>query len=255
MRIRLATFAVLLSCASGFAASPTPAPRPEPPFVAKPANNECWAVNYSYTGGIPKDDNAALMQKAFQEDPGLKLPWAMEPMATRYPLRKVVSVTGNIQKEETAYHDQSKAERWIINGLLVTPDPSNKKTYQVSTQSTSFAEPFAFREFAGFGWLNEKNFRGIQSLRGRPCFFFEREEPPVPEAPKSPLAEAHPVAPDAYAKASAWIDAETRAPMRLVVGPQVQDFEMLDAPASRLAVPEEVAKVWMFYAQSPLPKD
>lgn len=253
--MRIATLAVFLSCASGFAASPTPAQRPEPPFVAKPASSARWAVNYSYTGGIPKDDSAALMQKALQQDPSLKLPWAMDPLATRYPLRKIVSVTGNIQQEETVYHDQSKAERWIINGLLVTPDPSNKKTYQVSTQSTSLAEPFAFREFAGLGWLNEKNFRGIQSLRGRPCFFFEREEPPVPENSGNPLRDARPVAPDAYAKASAWIDAETRTPVRLVVGPQVQDFEMLDAPASRLVVPEEVAKVWMFYAQSPLPKD
>lgn len=228
---------------------------PKAPFIAEPADAACWEVSISYPDGIPKDDNPELMKKALAADPSLELPWALKPLKARHPARQVITVTGALQKEEIAYHDAEGEVRWVIDGLLISPNRGQDGDYQVSTRDTARAEPFAFRKFEGFDWLAEKNYRGVEAVNGRRCWVFSQDPPPVPTTPpaaKDPgvvMPMPPPVDATAFQKATAWIDVETRKPVRLVLGPQVREFKHLAAPTARLDVPKDVARAWTLYAQ------
>jgi hypothetical protein len=232
---------------------------PKAPFIAELADSASWEVSISYPDGIPKDDNPELIQKALAADPSLELPWALKPLKARHPARQVITVTGALQKEEITYHDSEGEVRWVIDGLLVSPIRGQDGDYQISTRDTARAEPFAFRKYEGFDWLAEKNYRGVEMLDGRRCWVFRQDPPPVPTKP--PAAEDRsttmpmppPVDATAFQKATAWIDVETRKPVRLVLGTQVRDFKHLAAPTARLDVPKDVARAWALYAQ-PVPK-
>jgi hypothetical protein len=257
---KLLPLILTLACAAGLCAQ-SAAP-PQEPFVAKPADFESWTVTYSYPNGIPRDLDAEMFQKALAENPELKIEGALTHLPPRYPLRRVITLTGSLQREETLYSDQSKEERWIIAGAVVCLDRS-EKTLQVGSQTLDMNDPFYFRSFGGFEWLQAQNYQGIQKIAERPCHYFHLDEKARLKELEEKLGKAgpadmpvvRPIKPGETNTMSAWIDVQTKRPLRLVSGDQVMDFQRQAPPAERLKVPAEIARVWMVYAQQELPTD
>jgi hypothetical protein len=202
-------------------AQPAPGDPPKPPFIAAkaPASSH-WTVDFTYASA------------------GDARPTAPK-LAGKRILKSDLVRTGEIKRQSDAYEEGGRQDLWTSGSALVLEEPgyAHKIVRRILAADTDFPE---------FLWLKEAEYQGRERVEGRDCFVFASELHPLQLADPSLYAAvlASPVDTiDLGSKVpvKACIEAESRLPVKLIVGGDSRTYTFLAPPAAPLVLPPAYA--------------
>jgi hypothetical protein len=161
--MKLYHFAWLILCLAApvcgqDAASPaaTPPPLPPPPWLKKAPPSSQWLV--AYTRGEAATKPASGRQG---------------PLDATSKKSVVVTKTPDVISETTARLNGSVVRRFSVAGLTLAQVGDTPWVAASGYPQSSFSETdYIGADFAGFGWIAEKNYVGVQAVATRPCLVF-----------------------------------------------------------------------------------
>lgn len=195
---------------------------PKAPYVAAQAPpNSRWAIEFKYSA------NSA--------DPR---PTAKKLQAKRI-MRSDIVKTGEIKRQNDAYEENVSQEIWTRGNLLVLKDPDY--AYEIVRRAV-----VGEGDFPEFQWVKDAQFLKRERVDGRDCLIFQQELFPLQFAdPALFAAESALPEPtiDLGNKVSvlAYVDAESRLPVKLVIGGDTRTYAFQPPPATPLLLPAAYA--------------
>ena len=238
MKLFLPLAVFFTATATGTSVHAEPPPVPSPPFVIDTPQSGAWQIDISGPApAVPQGDSLPTVDG--------------KPVKIIRPVSVAVRKTGDVVCEEWSYSDGSKTERWAFRGAQIEQLPGSSELFRRIPDMNSF-DLFNYRqkEFPHFWWLKAANFRGVQTLAGRPCNLFHDTilvgGPPVAlPMGESPPAAANSGDAELYVKATpvvavAWIDQETMQPVQIKIGSENRTYKFSPAPPGRLMPPGNV---------------
>ncbi len=151
------------------------------------------------------------------------------------PRRTTVIKAGRVYFQEKRTRSGEIHRNWLFLDPrleIVQFNPPNRVLAIASGDRLSgLATSLERGDFPELDWLSSKNFRGLRKLAGRDCLFFQDEVTLArvgPEAASGDIGDAAPV----KVKSEAWIDLETRLPLKFHRGEEVRRYRYSAAQAS-----------------------
>ncbi|MEI8234661.1 MAG: hypothetical protein WCH57_08245 [Verrucomicrobiota bacterium] len=197
--------------------SQTPAQLPAGPLLARVPQNTRWEIKFTYGKG-----GDTLKKAAAEALPPASDPSSGKTVSSDPRLRRVMVIkTPEALYEETLTMSGDISRRWHYNrlNLEILQFGQNGFIQPLSTHDTlnELVSSYQSRDFSDLGWISASSFRGIKKIGELDCLFFSDEVaiPPRMLPPMSPSEiNSPPAAPPPKVKTFAWIDAETRLPVR-----------------------------------------
>ena len=214
------------------APSPVMPPLPQGPLLKRAPDFSQWVI----TCDSPAEKTAG-------REPAPGKVEAAKPKA-----HKEVQVTkaGPIRRVVTVEPDGSRSEVWCKGSVQALVRPEWK--YPVLADKTDRDAPenqwrldYSKTDFPGCEWVSATNYKGIQKLDGRDCIVFQDQMVAATED-----AATHPASSEEKASGgnqfalSAYIDMETRLPVRVISGGEVANYKFGPAPQAMLEIPANI---------------
>lgn len=222
-------------------------PPPQPPFIKRVNLPAAWTIAFTRPAADEMVDLVAL-KKFLKESMGdnaeiLKsLDEIKEPIAKPMIRTLDCTRTTDFTKEASKFSDDTTQTTYIFSIARITKHVAydglirNRRDQSVVTYSPDFTKA----DFAGFDWLSTENYKGVQSVMGRECYFFSEEV----ESEDSKMLKATGMKPadakDSRFTARAFIDIKTRLPVVLQRGEETRVYAMAKPAAADLVLPPEV---------------
>lgn len=167
------------------------------------------------------------------------------------PSQIVVTKTSPIYMETASISGGGTIQKWVF----LTP----AKTYRFARQGSSGKwdrlrdefyndiPRYEQSDFEDFEWISKENYKGVESVEGRPAYAFElvsrspitRRDQIYYDPGKSIDADPS-SAPQQTFRSNAWLDAKTLLPIKVDDGRQTRTFTFGETPASKLSPPADV---------------
>ena len=157
-------------------------PPPQPPFIKRVNLPAAWTIAFTRPAADEMVDLVAL-KKFLKESMGdnaemLKsLDEIKEPIAKPMIRTLDCTRTTDFTKEASKFSDDTTQTTYIFSIARITKHVAydglirNRRDQSVVTYSPDFTKA----DFAGFDWLSTENYKGVQSVMGRECYFFSDE--------------------------------------------------------------------------------
>lgn len=221
-------------------------PPPKAPFINRLTLPAAWTITFTRPAEDETVDVAALkkfVESSMGSDSALakSLSELKEPIAK--PMIRTLEVTRTLDfaKEASTFSDKTTQTTYIFNVARITKHVAydglirNRADQSVVT----FSPDFAVADFAGFGWLSPENYKGVQTVQGRQCYFFTADIEPE----DAQLLAARGLNRGEIEKlpAKAFIDVETKLPVVLQRGQETRIFTIGKPKPADLTLPPDVA--------------
>lgn len=243
--------ALICAILLGAAIRPMPAqnaqyPDPSPPFVARATLPAAWTITFARPAEDEVVDMAALKKlvaSSMGENSEMlkKMDEWKDPIAR--PMIRTVAVTRTIDftKEFATFSDKTDQTAYIFNVARITKHVAydglirSRRNMDVSSYSPDYSDT----DFSGFEWLKPANYKGVQTVKGMPCYFFESDI----ETEQAKLAASMGNKPDGETKttARAFIAVENKMPVALQLGKENRVYAFGKPATADLELPAEVA--------------
>lgn len=219
---------------------------PKAPFINRLTLPAAWTIAFTRPAEDEMVDVAALkkfVESTMGADSALakSLSELKEPIAK--PMIRTLEVTRTLDfaKEASTFSDKTTQTTYIFNVARITKHVAydglirNRADQSVVT----FSPDFAVADFAGFGWLSPENYKGVQTVQGRQCYFFTADIEPE----DAQLLAARGLNRGEIEKlpAKAFIDVETKLPVVLQRGQETRIFTIGKPKPADLTLPPDVA--------------
>lgn len=187
-------------------------PPPTSPVLPRAGDIAAWTIQFSYD----KRTKDAATQAAPAQD-------QIKSLSIR-KTKKIYSIIAEWQSGKIS-------EKWNIDGLqLQTAPDSSVVALLPKPESPDFDQPdyadFSRTDFPELAWLSMENFRGTETYKGKPCYFFVREE--------------------GGKKITAKLS-DRQLPLEIVSDEAVVVYTMVPPPAAPLTPPENFLQALMAY--------
>jgi len=207
--------------------SQTPVPLPSGPLLARAPQNTRWEIKYAYGKGDDPKKKAAADTLPPMGDPSSGKTVSSDPR----PRRIMVIKTPEALYEETITLSGDISRRWYFGrfNLEILQLGRNGRVLPLDThdRQNELVSAYQRHDFSDLGWISASNFRGIQKIGELDCLFFSDEVAiPQPTPPPMNPSEVHlaPVAPPPKVATYAWIDAQSRLPLKWQRGSEIRSF-------------------------------
>jgi len=163
LMILLCTAVIPLSSGALAAAETSPTPRvPEPPLLNRPSAGAQWVITSK-----PERKESAIEKK--QKPGGKKRPEASVSQTTT---TKVIKGENSVF-EETVNKNGVRLGIWYVAGSWMS-SVNGQKWIGIPPRPQTFDTPdYSSEDFAGFGWVTQKNFSGMRDFDGSHCMVFD----------------------------------------------------------------------------------
>jgi hypothetical protein len=221
-------------------------PPPKPPFIARVSVPSAWTITFTRPASEETIDLDAL--RKFAESSGGPEASSLEylndikePIAK--PMVRILRVTRSrdFTKEVAKFSDESEETAYIFNVARIYRHTDYEGLIRSRRdQSVASISPnFSVADFAGFDWLSHKNYKGVQKVLDRTCYFFEDEI----ETEQVKMATSMGNTPDGETKttARAFINVESKLPVALQLGRENRVYAFGKPSPADLNLPPEVA--------------
>jgi len=231
----------LIATASAQDVPPTTDTLPPPPWLNRAPDMSHWIITYD--GGSPSGSSETHSG-----------PKAIE-----------VIKSGKTMLEQTTNQDGSVSVVWRKDGYAFIKSPGgNQWTLQlVGDARDPFNKPdYTHTDFAGFDWIAEKNFVGINLVKGDKCLVFRDKVFPLSDVELNTLQlvatfnrDKGPFDLNAHmVDAEADIDLKTLLPISLKVGNSTRVFTYQAPPETSLDLPQDAQDAFTNYLKSLAPQ-
>jgi hypothetical protein len=206
---------------------------PPPPWLNLAPNPSHWVVTY-----MTSDDSDSSKGSGDSGGAAPKTP----------PKTIEVIKSDKIILEQTTDTDGTVTQTWRKDGYQLYKDPAGTvwTVFPVTDQKDPFGQPdYIKTDFAGFDWISQSNFVGIQSVSGDKCLVFKDKVMPlsammVSSLQTEALYSGKPADLSSHmVDAEADIDFKTLLPISLKIGKITRVFTYQAPPASPLELPAE----------------
>lgn len=192
-------------------------PPPQPPFVTAPPKGACWELRAQ-----------ATTTPATAETPkgaGDATPTASQLEAIRYHVGSQVTYISFI------FTNGQRVDHYIngkMNCVLYLP---TKQTSMGGYSEPCYAAPFVCKGFPGVGWLTSASYVGLEGIGKAKCYHFHRAA--IVPTQDQPIEITMPAL-------DAWIDSESKLPMRIKIDTVVYTFSALQLADPNIEIPVEL---------------
>ncbi len=176
--------------------------KPVPPFVIQNRDSAAWEVKITH----PKS-------KAGEENPE-----ADSDSRNRLAENIAVQIHNGMRRDIVTWSDGTTTEMWFSKGLELR-GASSGHVAVIATNDPDSQFFGGYKDFPELAWVGLKHFSGIEVVGGKACFVYRYQSEPqshdeIPTEVGGFLADQR----------TAWIDAETLLPVRLLLGKVDHEF-------------------------------
>jgi hypothetical protein len=190
---------------------------PKPPYLAEKAPMASnWTIAFTYAAGPDSRPTAPKLQQ-------------------KRVVKTDITKTANIKLERGYYDGGAVQDIWTSGGLMVLKDPN---------YAHKIVRRPAVGDFPELLWVNEAQYKGRERVGDKDCLIFEKELYPLQFADPGLFAaamaqEVLPLDLGSPLPVTAWIDANSKLPVKMKVGEDVRTYTFNPAPASPLVIPPD----------------
>ena len=211
---------------------PTIPPLPPGPLLKRAPDFSQWGITY---------DSPADKAAGHGSAPGKSE--AAKPKA----LKEVqVTKSGSVRRVVTVEPDGSRSEVWCKDSVqaLVRPEwkyPVLADNGNKDNPNNSWILDFSKTDFPGCEWVSAGTYKGIQKLNGRECIVFQGQMVAATEdAPAHPASSEDKNSGAPQFAVSAYIDIETRFPVRVLSGGEIANYKFGPVLQAMLEIPANI---------------
>lgn len=227
------SFTLAFLGAAALIAKAQPAPTPPPPtapFVATPQKNTMWSIKVTREDDLKE----AKSGEPAQNDPRVKNRELLEEIAVQKDdkvTRIVASYTTGNKQEGYLVQDHFAVRSTVNSNEAVVMEAAKGKNGSMEIFTT---------DFQGTQWIDLPYYQGVEKLGETLCYVFARQpnkaEPPEENA--GPNA-APPLSfmPLNFMPLKAYIDAKTKIPVRVQLGPTTYDYSPIAPLGGTISLP------------------
>ncbi len=236
--LRLAFFALLATLS--LARSETPPQLPTGRLLKAAPQNSCWEIKYDYGKDVRPKGSPPEIQPLQAGSPSEK-----SVSRDHRPLSVKVTKAPGVLYEETQALSGETWRRWHFgkSHLEILELGRNGRVQAVSSldSKNELVSTYEKEDFPDFRWISASTFSGIQKVGSVDCLLFSGEVALAPR--RLPIMEPDEVLPPETSsltkvKTLAWIDAETRLPVRWQRESEIRTFQFGSASPLPVLPPE-----------------
>lgn len=190
---------------------------PEEPLLGKMPNPGSWMVSIK----LGKKSRAATGTATIEGEGGGK---------DSGDIRIVTVQSGTVRHEVRSRQGKVLQDIWKVGNVVITVNPDSKKPFVVSGSDPNGI----LQDFPGLDWISKGNFVGIQKIQERDTLVF-RHKVAFIVAGTDAAGDT-----DEQVEAFAYIDAQSRFPIKMTRGDDEHTFTYLPAPKAAPQVPQSV---------------
>lgn len=211
----VALLAITASALHAQSPSASPEPPPEPPLVLPAPSKVQWTIAYDWTGAnAPRATDGARL------------------------ISTTVTKIENKRREVSRWGDGRQSERWVVDGLAMTQQPTWPPEMVVSEPAPPGEGDF------DLGWLDVKYFQKSVTLEGKKCYYYVGpDRAGENRGLKGDGGEGPPMI-------KVWIDEKTRLPILVQTAECRKHYAYANSTETALQLPATFARRYDLYLAS-----